>query len=220
MEIDEAGRLVAGLPLFTIDRTTGAVLSQCPFNLNSFAIETVTGMFAGVHGSNTMQEIWWAPRCGAKTIISTPPPAGWGIPASIAVAHDPIAYGAPSPVIGPGYRFHLVPNAGGLPILGNQMFSLAVAHSNGGAAAGAWVIALGDQRPPLPLPFLCIDAHVDPARHVLSLPLAASPSLPAVLPLPIPSSPELARIRLFAQTVHLDTSCLAASDGVRVTILQ
>jgi hypothetical protein len=201
----------------TIDVRTGTVLAQCPFSANAAETETVTGMVAGVNGSAANQDVWWSLPCGPKTLLAAPPTGGWGLPGGIAVARNPIVYGGPSPVPGPDYRFRLDPNPGGMPLLGNTTFSLSVAGSTGGAAAGAWLLSFGPQQPSLPI--LGIDLHVSLPLLWASWPIQASPTQPAVLPLGVPPNPNYIGIRLFVQSVHVHGAGLAASEGVRLTVL-
>lgn len=133
-----------------------------------------------------------------------------GIPTSIAVRHDPWTYGLDTPAQS-NYRWRTEPNPGGLPRIGNAQFGLHLDATPSGNAAGALLAASASG-----------STQVAGVELLLGGTIIFAGNVPASgdVPLPLPVAPALVGVTVYLQSFHLDPGGLAASNGVRMTVLQ
>ncbi len=112
------------------------------------------------------------------------------------------------------YSWAVHPNAGGIPSLGNNSFSVTATSAPGTAIASA--LFLGPR--PGSLMVAGVEILLEPGPAVVALPFA--PGATVAIPLPIPNVAALAGRSVFGQTFHVEGSGrLAASDGVSVHVI-
>ena len=133
-----------------------------------------------------------------------------GTPTSMAVRHDPWTYGQDTPALNT-YRWRTEPNPGGLPRIGNAQFGLHLDATPSGNAAGALLAASASG-----------NTHVAGVELLLGGTIIFAGNVPPSgdLPLPLPLDPSLLGVTLYLQSFHLDPGGLAASNGLRMTLLQ
>ncbi|TAH38087.1 MAG: hypothetical protein EYC70_05550 [Planctomycetota bacterium] len=182
----------------TIPNNTGS-------GVNALAMETVTGNLAAGAGSGC----WLIKPGGTASPLTGGPPSGWGVLAGIAVNPNPKTYGIDTPGVNT-YAWQLEPNAGGLPTLGNQAFSLTISGSPGGAP-GEYAVS----ERPANMPYQGITLLIDPGQILRREPIPRSGVIPLALPV---KSAYLGR-KFYVQTVHQEPGGLASSDGVQFTIM-
>ncbi|MCC6671195.1 MAG: hypothetical protein IT458_09045 [Planctomycetes bacterium] len=204
--------------LFRVDpvsfQVTTVTTSTGP--LNAITVETVTGEYviATANAGVPPRSLIRMTRSGQESTLASPNRATIS---GIAVNPNPEAYGAGTPGQNT-YSWVLGPDGGGLPLLGNQGFKIAV--DGGGTGAPPALMILGTARAGSSMPpVLGIQLHVDPAS-IVAAPILSPLNGRVTLPLPIPSDPSLTGLALYAQTVHLESSTTyAASPGLEFTIL-
>lgn len=222
---DNDGQVLAGCffsDVVKVDPATGTVtsLGLPPQAFNALAVARVIGLYVVAQHddeSAVPPESWivYADAGGSMSApLVIPPPGGWGLMTGLDVNHDPETFGPSSPGANT-YEWSLAPNSGGLPIAGSLGFGLDLVSSPGSAAG---LLLVSKAALASPVDFLGALLLVDPGQVVLSQ------AVPAVfgeqfLGLPIPPQPSLVGISLFVQAGFLEPGGVAASRGVKLTIL-
>lgn len=202
---------LGGYPIQSFDPATGmlAVVAKPAITTTSLAIERTTGdLVFPLNGfGEEGRAVYRMSLGGEQKKLSVLPS---GLPSDIAVRHDPWTYGEDSPAQST-YRWQTEPNPGGLPRIGNEGFGLRVVASPSGNRAGALLAATAAG-----------SASVAGVELLLSGSIVFAGNLPASgeLPLPLPLAPALVGATLYMQSFHLDPGGLAASNGLRLTVLQ
>jgi len=199
----------SGGTLYTIDTTTGVATPVPTPGLNSvngIAEEPETGALVLVPGGPPFDCFRLAG--GTMTLLSMLP---GGFSTGVALNPTLWIYGPASPGANV-YAWQTAPNPGGLPTVGNATFTMTL-RSDPGNAPG-WAFLSLDRAQ---IPILGVTVLLDPTTLVPWLPLPAQNLV--TLPLPLPGNPALSGVHVFAQTIHLEPSGLAASSGVRIGIL-
>jgi hypothetical protein len=129
----------------------------------------------------------------------------------IAINPNPEIFGTGTPGSST-YRWEL-PNAGGLPLVGNTAFSLTV-QGTGLPQPGA--AGIGTARASVPIVVLGATLVVDPASILLWKAVA---SVPSPVPIPIPNISAFVGAKLVVQSFHLEGAQLAATPGIEFTVL-
>lgn len=204
--------------LYRIDPQTGAVTSFANVTgsgvgINALHVDPVSGdlLFALPGAAESIyRRSPCSPTAPPASLVTGGPAGGWGVLSSLDANASIDEYGVASGST-PAPRWHLAPNPGGSPTLGNAGFSLT---SNGPATTLATLWVLGFSSVAVALPW-----------GTGSVQLLAFPDALAFLPasstlmLPIPNVAALAGVEVFAQCGHLDSGGgMAASSGVRVTL--
>ncbi len=201
--------------LFRFDPVTNVLtsLSTACGPLNAIAIERVTGSYVlatANAGLPPRSLVRLAPN-GLETLLVSPDRATIS---ALDVNPDPEAFGAATAGSG-SFAWDLAPNPGGLPEVGNAVFSLTL-RSNSAVSSSA-VLLLGPSRLDPAMTVFGAAIHVDPAG-ALAVPFPFQGMV--TIPLGIPNHPSLRGLHLFAQSVHYEGGVtLAASAGVELTVL-
>ncbi len=182
--------------------------------LNAIGLETTTGNFALVtaNGGTPLRSIFWMEQGGTVHLLSSP---GLATPSGIDYRANPRTFGdatAGADV----YVWKTRQHAGGLPEVGNPLFSVTLEASNVNSQYfGACLIALA--RAASPVNIAGVDVLLDPGSIVYSASLP--PIATQTLPLGIPNDPSLTGAQLFFQGIHSAPSGLIGSNGLLLTIL-
>lgn len=182
--------------------------------LNAVGLESVTGNLAVVtaNAGTPPRSVFWMENDGTEHLLASP---NMATISGIDVAPNPRVYGTATQ----GqctYVWKTAPNPGGLPLVGNTSFSLTIESSLPvGAYLGAVVVALAPATQPTTI--AGVELLFDPASVATTINL--SPQQTMTMPLPVPNDPNLVGGRLFLQTLFGEPGGLAASAGLRVTIL-
>ncbi len=221
LALDNDGDLLIGCfygDVVEFDPDTG---SLTPLGLptqvyNALTVERVTGTHIVVqHGSEAVVPItsWVARETGGS--VSPLGGANWGLMTGMDVDPNPEAFGPATPGAST-YTWSLAPSPGGLPVVGNPAFGLELVSSPVG-----WPGVLLVSNEALVPPVMVLGAllNVDPFKLVL--PLFPLPALagPQFIKLSIPPQPALVGADVFVQSGRLELGGVAASSGVKLTIL-
>lgn len=182
--------------------------------LNAITVETVTGnwVLASANSGIPPRSLVWMTPGGAEHTLLSP---NMATISGVDVNPNPRVFAAGTPGTD-RYDWNLRGDPNGLPLVGNAAFSLTVQSQNG--TPGAALCLLGFAPPPAPLQVAGLDIHVDPASAVSTL-WSFGGALTVALPLP--NVQALQGMTLCLQSLHLEviTQTLAASPGVRLTVL-
>jgi hypothetical protein len=217
LTFDKAGNLWAATldsfqSLFRIDVTNGSFVHVSTLNgaLNAVEYDATTGNFAALsaNAGAPARSVFWMEPDGTDHLLTN---AGLGILSGIAINPNPEVYGTGTPG-NATYRWEL-PNAGGLPLVGNTGFSLTV---QGTGLPQPGVVAIGTARATVPIVVLGATLEVDPASILIWKSVA---SVPSPVTLPIPNDKNFIGAALRVQSFHLEGSQLAATPGIEFTVL-
>ncbi len=216
LAVDSSGQLVASLlqsGVHAIDVATGAVTAiAAPGVTNSaVAVERATDrpVYALAGDSSAGREVGWIDATLTPRILTN---ALTGIASDLTVMPCPRRYGNSTPG-NVEYRWDVAPGVGGLPRLGNTNFGVRL-RAIGGQPAGCVLASAG----PVSQSVFGVDLLVDPAT---AFGIGMVPPS-GVMHLPIPSTSTVG-LSLCLQSFHLDSGApqgVAASDGLRITVLQ
>lgn len=193
--------------------TTPIVTTTGP--LNAVTVEHATGNYvlATANSGLPVRSLVWMTPGGVETVLLQP---NMATISAIGVNDNPEAYGTGT--AGQASQpWQVAPNPGGLPLVGNQGFSLTLtADSNVPSLA---FLVLSPSRPAAPVNLLGVDVHIGLANASMSFFQFTTTS--HTLPMPIPNLPALIGISVFAQTLHLEVTSqlLGASPGLQFTVL-
>jgi len=218
LAVDGAGRLlstsISPVAIVSLDPATGVqtVVGSTGTNPNGVNLEAATDSAVYVLnglGSNGL-EVGWIDQNGVAQGLTN---QLTGVGSGIAVLDDPRTYGASTPGTF-DYGWQAAPSLGGLPRVGNAGFGLHVMATTGGSPAGFLLAATrGGSSTVFGVNLLLNQAAIIPLQPV-------PPN--GMVPVPIPAHAPVG-LDLFFQSFHLDTGAplgLAASDGLRLTLLQ
>ncbi|MBK8097331.1 MAG: hypothetical protein IPK26_09495 [Planctomycetes bacterium] len=211
LDVAADGRLVVvmnnatgGNSLGNVDPGTGA-FTVIPGNGThgaAVAVERASGALIVAGSTNTTQEVRLVEN-GVFTPLFTAFP---GTLSGVDVQDSPRRYGVGTPLANT-YAWHVAPNAGGVPFLGNATFALEVRATPGVPLASVGLFSTGRSL----VSTLGVTILVEPSALItVGVPAAASASIP----IPIPASPSLFGAVLHGQTLHVEAGGFAASDGV------
>ncbi len=221
MAFDNNGELLvttldANGALFRVDVSTGAVnqITQTNGALNGIANEAVTGNFALVSssGGNPARSVFWMEPNGTEHLLSSP---GFATPSGIAVHENPAVFGNGSGTVS-DYPWVLAPNPGGLPLVGNQSFSVTLdVPSTMPASMSLSLLSLA--RNDAPFVVEGVDVWVDLGSLLATVVGPGFP--PLAFSLPIPNDQNLVGATLYAQILTQERDgTLSGSPGLSFSI--
>jgi hypothetical protein len=212
LALHKNGKLYLGMyPIQSFDPETGvlSVVGTPPPSPSSLDIERTTGSLVfPLNGFGEAGRAVCRMTLGGETVRVAELPSG--LPSDIAIRHDPWTYGQDTPAQNT-YRWQTEPNPGGLPRIGNAEFGLRMTATPSGNAAGALLAATAAGSTPVAGVELLVGGQI-----VLGGSLPASGNVP----LPLPLATALVGATVYLQSFHLDSGGLAASNGLRMTVLQ
>lgn len=182
-------------------------------SINALRIDPVSGELYLVMSVGSIGRLSPRTTTGTLSTVAAVPTGGWGRASGLDMADSLRTYGR-----GSGSAeiaaWHLAPNPGGAPAVGNATFTLTNA-TDPGAAVSLWVLGLMPATIVMQTP--AVELLVTPITSVLTL--NGNPAQPSTLSFPIPGDPQLSGLPIFFQCAHLNgTGGVSASSGLRVTI--
>lgn len=181
--------------------------------LNAIHVEPTTGYYlmATASSGTPARSLMWMSPVGQPSVLVSP---NQQTISGVSTNPNPEQFGASTPGAA-DYRWALSPNAGGLPLVGNNGFSLTVESSTQMNALAFVSMSLG-KTPPTSLFGLSMHLELGTAVSVFSSFVDT-----LTVPLAIPNAPAFVGLQLYAQAffAELPGNQLAASPGVELTIL-
>jgi hypothetical protein len=179
--------------------------------LNAVAVEPATGNYvlATANAGVPSRSLLWMEPTGPENLLQSP---GVATIAAVDMNPNPESYGAGTPGAF-SYSWKTAPNGGGLPLVGNPLFSVTVQSAQPALVPGLVVTSLLATPPQN---WFGLNVLVDlGVSDTTFFSLAGE----ATLPLPLPNDPGFVGMQLFCQAFVLEHAALAASPGLSLTIL-